>query len=816
MDNEDNINEITQDGFEIIAAAEEISQEETLQEETAPEETPQEETAQETTSQEEADTSDGTIIYTYQRQRNIAERIAAAQEAVKSDQFASAPERKKEEAPEQTRTNEEIFNESYAILGEIGSGEGTAYKALERRTARQVVIKKVHLQVQNLKEIKPLVEKLKKLDHPSLPKIIDYVMYNGYVYSVMEYIEGRSLFRSMADGTRYPEKQVKNWAIQIASALKYLHQASPRVIHGDIKPSNIILASNNKVYLVDYNIGIQEESGAHSIGYSDGYAPPEQYDFISANQYSASGRYDDRYAKTITTNPDGVYTCQDGFTYDASSRAYAVIDERSDIYSFGATFYFIMTGKTPGSSMDQVTSISDIGAHHISRKFKKIISRCMERSSKKRYQSADALLDALKKKMITLPMIGAAVLFVALVICGVTFGSKLFDKKKTKPKMPSPGDGTSVSALMPTPVGFTQEATEVVTDTPVPTEEVTATPEPTATPKPTATPRPTATPKPTPEPTPTENVTATPELTPEPTEEITPTPEVTEEITATQEPTPEVTVTPEPTPEVTVTPEPTPEITEIPAPTLTDPYIYVEDEIGFILKDGTYDLKKISELSDVDISNIDYVYFGGYPTDLVTDEDTINALSKISFRSNGTGKLNGVRYNRVKYTNPDGSTETIYYLNETVKWKVIDAEDGVLTLITEDIIDYEPIKKDAETSKRSDSKLNEWLRKNLVMTLLSDKEKRLLIGDPDVLKESELASSGVELKAKSTDYAKMGYNFGNLSYTASAPNTWWLRTDSDDELDEYPYISSDGSLSTSKVKYTQRKGVRPVIRIKIK
>ena len=802
MDNEDNINEIEQDGFEIIAAAEETLHEETTSADIA-EESPEAETEVEDISEkvdsddensdnEEPDNedSDGTIIYTYQRQRNIAERIAAAQEAVKSDQFASAPERKKEEVPEQTRTPEEIFNESYAILGEIGSGEGTAYKALEKRTARQVVIKKVHLQIQNLKEIKPLVEKLKNLDHPSLPKVIDYVMYNGYVYSVMEYIEGRSLFRSMADGTKYPEKQVKNWAIQIASALKYLHQASPRVIHGDIKPSNIILASNNKVYLVDFNIGIQEESGAHSIGYSDGYAPPEQYDFVSANQYSATGRYDDRYAKTITTNPDGVYTCQNGFTYDASSRAYAVIDERSDIYSFGATFYYIMTGTTPGSSMDQVTSISDIGAHHISRKFKKIISRCMERSSKKRYQSADALLDALKKKMITLPMIGAAVLFVALVICGVTFGSKLFEKKKGKPAMPSPGDGGTVNAGLPTPVIDTLEPVEVITETPEPTEEVTATPEPTATPKPTATPRPTTTPRPT----------ATPEPTP------------TEEMTATPEPTEEVTITPEPTPEITATPE----ITEIPAPILTDPYIYVEDEIGFILKDGTYDLKKISDLAEMDISNIDYVYYGGYPTDLVTDEDTINALSKISFRSNGTGKLNGVRYNRVKYTNPDGSTENIYYLNETVKWKVIGTEDGVLTLITEDIIDYEPIKKDAVTSKWSNSKLNEWLKKNLVMTLLSDKEKRLLIGDPDVLKESELASLRIELKAKSTDYARMGYNFGNLSYTASAPNTWWLRTDSDDELEEYPYISSDGSLSASKVKYTQRKGVRPVIRIKIK
>ena len=866
MEENNNSNEIIEDGFEIIAASEE---------------------------EEENDTPADNQVYSgYKRQRDMAERVAAAQEAVKKDKFASAPEREKVEVTEeQTRSPEEIFNESYAILGEIGSGEGTAYKALDRRSSRQVVIKKVHMQIQNLREMKPLVEKMKSMDHPSLPKVIDYVMYNGYVYSVMEYIEGRSLFKSMEEGTRYPEKQVKEWAIQIASALKYLHHASPRIIHGDIKPSNIILASNNRVFLIDFNIGIQEEAGAHSIGYSDGYAPPEQYDFISANQYSATGRYDDRYAKTIVTNPDSVYTCQSGYTYDASSRAYAVIDERSDIYSFGATFYYAMTGMMPGSSMDKVTPISDTGVH-ISHKFKKIINRCMERSSKKRYQSAGALLDALKQKIITLPMVGAAAGVLVLVVGGIVLGSLLKDKKKPKPQMLPPGAESVDAGGMPAPVlvstsdevgagADTDEASADVLETtaePVvtePTEEVTPEPTEEITPEPTEEVTPEPTEEATPEPT--EEITPEPteEVTPEPTEEVTPEPTATATPvpTATATPVPTVTATPEPTatpvptstpvptatatpvPTVTATPTPTataspaptagatptpaatptprPTATPTPAPTSTpvptatpvptvkvDPWqvyksakIYKEGEITFVMRNGTKTTKKVSNLVDMDASKAVYVYFGGYPTTLVTDKNVISALSNVSFNSSGVGKLDGVEFTKVEYKNGNGSTETIYFLNESLKWRVLGEEDGVLTLISEDIIDYEALKKSG-TSSWSNSKLADWLKKDMVSTLLSDKEKKLLSGDPDVLKKSDWSNAKLTGGAQLTDYAKMRCNYGSKSYTDKASSGWWIRNDNASDMSKCPYISNDVVLYTGAAE-SEKKGVRPVIRIKV-
>ncbi len=810
MEENNNSNETIEDGFEIIAASEE---------------------------EEENDMPADNQVYSgYKRQRDMAERVAAAQEAVKKDKFASAPEREKVEVTEeQTRSPEEIFNESYAILGEIGSGEGTAYKALDRRSSRQVVIKKVHMQIQNLREMKPLVEKMKSMDHPSLPKVIDYVMYNGYVYSVMEYIEGRSLFKSMEEGTRYPEKQVKEWAIQIASALKYLHHASPRIIHGDIKPSNIILASNNRVFLIDFNIGIQEEAGAHSIGYSDGYAPPEQYDFISANQYSATGRYDDRYAKTIVTNPDSVYTCQSGYTYDASSRAYAVIDERSDIYSFGATFYYAMTGMMPGSSMDKVTPISDTGVH-ISHKFKKIINRCMERSSKKRYQSAGALLDALKQKIITLPMVGAAAGVLVLVVGGIVLGSLLKDKKKPKPQMLPPGAESVDAGGMPAPVLVSASDEVISTDVleittePVVTEVADVTDVP-VTPEPTEEITPDLTEEVTPEPTeevtpePTEEVTPEPteDVTPEPTEEVTPAPTATATPapTAGATPTPAATATPMPTSTPTPVPTSTPVPTATPVPTVkVDPWqvyktakIYKEGEITFVMRNGTKTTKKVSNLVDMDASKAVYVYFGGYPTTLVTDKNVISALSNVSFNSSGVGKLDGVEFTKVEYKNGNGSTETIYFLNESLKWRVLGEEDGVLTLISEDIIDYEALKKSG-TSSWSNSKLADWLKKDMVSTLLSDKEKKLLSGDPDVLKKSDWSNAKLTGGAQLTDYAKMRCNYGSKSYTDKASSGWWIRNDNASDMSKCPYISNDVVLYTGAAE-SEKKGVRPVIRIKV-
>ena len=243
--------------------------------------------------------------------------------------------------------------------------------------------------------------------------------------------------------------------------------------------------------------------------------------------------------------------------------------------------------------------------------------------------------------------------------------------------------------------------------------------------------------------------------------------------------------------------------------------LYAENEIGFIYKNGAYETKKVSELSKVDAETIEYIYMGGYPTKRVTDEETIAKLNKTSFKSEGTAMLNGVRYNKVNYQEADGSIKVLYYINEALKWKVLNIEDGVLTLITDRIIDFEPIKKEASSVTWSDSKLKGWLETNFRNTTFTDREKKLLEGNPDMLKESELSLNGVSLRSSCTDYARMGYNFGNAFYDAYAAAEWWLKPESDENLSEYRYVASDGSISDSKVEETERKGVRPVSKIRM-
>ena len=176
--------------------------------------------------------------------------------------------------------------------------------------------------------------------------------------------------------------------------------------------------------------------------------------------------------------------------------------------------------------------------------------------------------------------------------------------------------------------------------------------------------------------------------------------------------------------------------------------------------------------------------------------------------------MDGVRYNRVNYKYPDGTTEYIYFINTNIKWRVIGRENGVLTFITENVIDFEPIKKEVTKSSWSDSKLASWLKTNFVSIAFTDREKRLLRETPFILKESELTNEIKAMTVKCSDYAKMGFNFGKQGYSTPVSPEWWLRPEDNSVLTEYTFVTANGEIGTSLVEETERKGVRPVIRIK--
>ena len=121
---------------------------------------------------------------------------------------------------------------------------------------------------------------LATLNHPSIPRIYDYLSLDNRSYLVLEFIHGKDLEAVISDANGFlPEDQIIGWAIQLCDVLAYLHEHKPDpIIFRDMKPSNVMINHNGDVILVDFGIAKTFQSGQKGtmIG-TEGYSPPEQY-----------------------------------------------------------------------------------------------------------------------------------------------------------------------------------------------------------------------------------------------------------------------------------------------------------------------------------------------------------------------------------------------------------------------------------------------------------------------------------------------------------------------------------------------------------
>jgi len=279
-----------------------------------------------------------------------------------------------------------VLAKRYTIVEKLGhGGYGDVYRAFDANLQLDVVVKKL----KDLKESenggREEVDVLKQLHQENLPTVFDFFVEDGQAYTVMSLIPGQDLEEVREKYPRFNQKQVLYWAKQLARALAYLHTRKPSIIHSDIKPSNIMLKPDGDVCLIDFNISLAITGDySYASGTSKGFSPPEQYpDFgfylekTGAQLYNTE--YDDRTSQAVTIMRK---TIGSG------------IDERSDIYSLGATLYTLITGEKPsshywnnGSILDKNISISPGFAH--------IIDKMMQLDPDDRYQNGVELLDAL-------------------------------------------------------------------------------------------------------------------------------------------------------------------------------------------------------------------------------------------------------------------------------------------------------------------------------------------------------------------------------------------------------------------------------------
>ena len=257
-----------------------------------------------------------------------------------------------------------IIQERYRITKILGhGGMGSVYIAIDENIHIPVAIKENLVLSENYTtQFKKEAVILAGLRHPNLPRVSDYFYLPGQgQYLVMNYIDGEDLRERIEREEKLPEKDVIIIGLLICDALMYLHNLSPKVIHRDIKPGNIRITPEGNVILVDFGLvkvfDINQQTATGARAMTPGYSPPEQY-----------GR--------------------------------GPTDERSDIYSLGATLYAALTGMIPEESLNRIsgkeklTSIKKYRSS-ISDSLDKIIQTALEIDPEKRYQTAEEFYMAL-------------------------------------------------------------------------------------------------------------------------------------------------------------------------------------------------------------------------------------------------------------------------------------------------------------------------------------------------------------------------------------------------------------------------------------
>ena len=178
---------------------------------------------------------------------------------------------------------EELTRE-YDIYEQIGAGGGgVVYRAYHRSMRKDVVLKRITAEGISAQEYRTEVDILKNLHHPYLPQVINFIESPEGIYTVMDFIPGKSFRQMMNEGHKFTEKEVLKYTRQLCEALDYLHSQNPPIVHGDIKPDNIMVTPEGNVCLIDFNIsGILEGKGAQAFGYTPGFSSPEQVEGFEA------------------------------------------------------------------------------------------------------------------------------------------------------------------------------------------------------------------------------------------------------------------------------------------------------------------------------------------------------------------------------------------------------------------------------------------------------------------------------------------------------------------------------------------------------
>jgi eukaryotic-like serine/threonine-protein kinase len=271
----------------------------------------------------------------------------------------------------------------YRVLEKIGSGGmGEVYRASDERLGRDVALKILKPSLAHdqdrLRRFEQEARAAATLNHPNVLAVFDIGRHEGAPYIVSELLEGQTLRERLLNGP-VQRRQAVDYALQVALGLVAAHDK--RIVHRDLKPENLFLTKDGRIKILDFGIAKLTTS-----------EPDSESDEAAS------------LANMTTQTKTGSVLGTIAYMSPEQLRGKAV-DHRSDIFSFGAIFYEMLTGKRAFAGETQVDTMTAIlredppemireGAD-IPPACEKVVRHCLEKEPGNRFQSARDLAFAL-------------------------------------------------------------------------------------------------------------------------------------------------------------------------------------------------------------------------------------------------------------------------------------------------------------------------------------------------------------------------------------------------------------------------------------
>jgi tRNA A-37 threonylcarbamoyl transferase component Bud32/tetratricopeptide (TPR) repeat protein len=274
----------------------------------------------------------------------------------------------------------------YELLEEIGhGGMGIVFKARQRRLDRIVALKMIrageYADDEERKRFDREAQAVARLQHPNIIQIHEVGEVRGQPFLALEFVAGESLARRL-NSTPLPAREAAALLEVLARAMHHAHEKG--VIHRDLKPSNVLLA------------GTPETRSEECV--------PKITDFGLAKRLDQAR---DTKSRTLLGTPS--YMAPEQAEYRPAG-----IDRRTDVYGLGAVLYEVLTGRPPFQGESPLATLQQVAQAEparprllnpaVPRDLETICLKCLEKERGRRYPSAQALADDLRRFLLGEPI----------------------------------------------------------------------------------------------------------------------------------------------------------------------------------------------------------------------------------------------------------------------------------------------------------------------------------------------------------------------------------------------------------------------------